>query len=72
MRWTGLRLVDFNGRPASRAQRVGRVLASVAGGGSFFLGFLWAVVDEEHLTWHDRMSETCLTLAAPQRAADGP
>lgn len=62
MRWIGLRLVDFRGRPASRSRRLGRVLASVASGGSFLLGFLWAAVDEEHLTWHDRMSETCLTL----------
>ncbi len=63
MRWFGLRLVDFYGRPASRSRRLGRVLASVASAGSFLLGFLWAAMDEEHLTWHDRMSETCLMVA---------
>ncbi len=66
MRLAGLRLVDFNGRPASAARRLGRVLATVASAGSFFLGFLWALFDEERLTWHDRMSETCLTKAGRQ------
>lgn len=63
MRWCGLRLVDFYGRPASRSRRLGRVLASVASAGSILLGFFWAVMDDEHLTWHDRMSETCLLVA---------
>jgi uncharacterized RDD family membrane protein YckC len=63
MRFAGLRLVDFDGRPATRRQRCRRVLASVSSLASILLGFLWATVDEEHLTWHDRMSETCLTSA---------
>jgi hypothetical protein len=27
------------------------------------LGFLWALWDEDQLTWHDRMSQTYLTSA---------
>ena len=72
MHWTGLRLVDFDGQPASRRRRLKRVVASVASGGSFFLGFLWAVLDEEQLTWHDRMSETCLTVGASRRFRTKP
>jgi uncharacterized RDD family membrane protein YckC len=63
MRWAQLRLVDFDGRPATRRQRRRRVLASVTSLASILLGFLWATVDDERLTWHDRMSETCLTVA---------
>lgn len=61
MVWTGLRLVDFDGQPASRSRRLRRALASAASAGPFLLGFFWAWVDQEQLTWHDRMSETCLT-----------
>lgn len=61
MMWTGLRLVDFDGRPASRSKRVRRAFAAAASAGPFLLGFFWAWVDQEQLTWHDRMSETCLT-----------
>jgi len=62
MEWAGLRLVNFDGRPATRRQRRLRVWASVVSMASIFLGYLWATVDDEHLTWHDRMSETCLTV----------
>jgi len=29
--------------------------------GTLFLGFLWAIWDEDALTWHDRLSRTYLT-----------
>jgi len=29
--------------------------------GTFFLGFLWAMWDEDELTWHDRLSRTHLS-----------
>ncbi len=59
----GLRLVNFDGIPASRRQLFWRLLGAVASAGSFFLGYLWAAVDEEHLSWHDRISKTFLTTA---------
>jgi uncharacterized RDD family membrane protein YckC len=61
MSWTGLRLVNFDGRPATARQRRRRVWASAASMASLLLGFFWAAVDDEKLTWHDHMSETCLT-----------
>ena len=59
----GLRLVNFDGIPAPRRQLFWRLLGAVASAGSFFLGYLWAAVDEEHLSWHDRISKTFLTTA---------
>ena len=29
------------------------------------LGFIWAWVDTDSLTWHDRMSGTVITVAHP-------
>jgi hypothetical protein len=29
------------------------------------LGFLWALWDEDHFTWQDRISQTYITAAAP-------
>jgi uncharacterized RDD family membrane protein YckC len=63
MRATGLRLVNFDGQPATRQQRLWRLLGGIVSGGSFLIGFLWAVVDEEKLYWHDHISKTYLTLA---------
>jgi len=60
----GLRLVNFDGRPATMRQRRRRVWASTASFASLMLGFFWAAVDDERLTWHDHMSETCLTEQA--------
>lgn len=62
MRWMGLRLVDFEGHPARRGQRALRLLGLAASGAALGVGFLWAFVDEDALTWHDRISRTCLTL----------
>jgi hypothetical protein len=33
--------------------------------GTFMLGYLWALWDEDHLCWQDRISQTYLTLLAP-------
>jgi uncharacterized RDD family membrane protein YckC len=57
----GLILATFEGEPLSRAQRRQRVLASMLSALSAGLGFLWAVVDEDALCWHDRITRTCVT-----------
>ena len=63
MAWFGLRLATFEGRPARRDQRLLRALCLVPSALAVGLGFIWATVDEERLTWHDRMSGTCLTAS---------
>ena len=61
MRYLGLRLVNFDGRPASRPERLWRFLGAIASAGSFLLGFVWAAVDDERFSWHDHISKTFLT-----------
>jgi uncharacterized RDD family membrane protein YckC len=58
MRFAGLRLVDFDGRRPQREQRSIRLAASVLSMASAGLGLVWALVDEESLTWHDHISKT--------------
>lgn len=57
-RWTGLRLVNFDGHAPTRQQRLWRFLGGLFGVASAMLGILWALVDEEKLTWHDQISRT--------------
>jgi uncharacterized RDD family membrane protein YckC len=58
VRWTGLRVVDFDGRSPSRKHRWYRLLGGFVGAVAAGIGLLWAVVDEERLTWHDHISKT--------------
>jgi hypothetical protein len=61
LRWTQLRLLNFNGELANREERLKRLffgLLSVLPGG---LGLVWCLVDEETLTWHCHSSRTFLT-----------
>lgn len=56
---TGLDGLEADGRPSPR-QLLLRSLGYVLSAGTFFLGFVWACWDEDHLTWHDRVSRTYL------------
>ncbi|MBZ5634019.1 MAG: RDD family protein [Acidobacteriia bacterium] len=58
MRFAGLRLVDFDGRRPDREQRGIRQVANLLSLLSAGLGLVWALVDEENLTWHDHISKT--------------
>lgn len=58
MRFAGLRLVDFDGRRPNREQRGIRQVANLLSLLSAGLGLVWALVDEENLTWHDHISKT--------------
>ena len=58
MRFAGLRVVNFDGRVADREQRGVRQAAYVLSFLSAGVGLLWALVDEENLTWHDHISKT--------------
>ncbi len=62
MRAMGLRLVDFDGRRPDRDQRGMRQLAALLSVVSAGLGLVWALVDEENLTWHDHISKTFPTI----------
>jgi uncharacterized RDD family membrane protein YckC len=58
MRFAGLRLVNFDGRSPDRDQRAFRQVASLLSVLSAGLGLVWALVDEENLTWHDHITKT--------------
>lgn len=62
MHATDLQLITFDGFPVdgrSRALRFATTWLSFCSGG---LGLLWAVADEENLTWHDHISKTFPTI----------
>ncbi len=58
----GLRAVSLDGSVPTFRQMAWRSLGYVLSAGTFFLGFLWALWDEDHLCWQDRISRTYLTL----------
>lgn len=60
LQMTGLRLTAFDGGGVPRRLRRWRALAMMVSYASLGLGFLWAVVDEDGLGWHDRITRTCV------------
>jgi len=61
MRLTGLKLAEFDGNVVSRSRRRARVLSMSVSTLAAGLGFVWALLDIDHLCWHDRASRTFLT-----------
>jgi len=59
----GLQVVDFSGQTPSPRKLLLRATGYILSAGTFFLGFLWAMWDEDELTWHDRISQTYLSSA---------
>jgi uncharacterized RDD family membrane protein YckC len=57
----GLQVVSFTGEPPTPRQMLKRSIGYVLSAGTFFLGFLWSMWDEDALTWHDRISQTYLS-----------
>ncbi len=58
MRWARLTLVDFDGQMPQRKQRLYRLASGILSLLAAGIGLLWALVDEETLTWHDHISKT--------------
>ena len=61
-RWADLRLINFDGLPADGSSRALRFAGCWLSFGALGIGVLWALLDEENLTWHDHMSKTFLTM----------
>jgi uncharacterized RDD family membrane protein YckC len=59
----GLQVVSFSGESPTPRQMLWRSLGYMLSAGTFFMGFLWALWDEDELTWHDRLSRTYLCPA---------
>ena len=59
----GLQVVSFSGESPTPRQMLWRSVGYMLSAGTFFMGFLWAMWDEDALTWHDRLSHTYLCPA---------
>jgi uncharacterized RDD family membrane protein YckC len=64
----GLQVASFSGETPTARQLFWRATGYLISAGTFFLGFFWAVWDEDAMTWHDRLSRTY--LAVPETFAD--
>ncbi len=64
MRIAQLELCTFAGTATSMFARQCRALASALSAFSLGLGYAWALVDEDRLGWHDRISQTHLRCQA--------
>jgi uncharacterized RDD family membrane protein YckC len=58
MHFASVTLTDFDGEPVRQRVRRFRALAIALSSVSLGLGFVWALVDEDTLCWHDRISRT--------------
>ena len=64
----GLQVASFTGDAPTAQQLFWRTAGYMISAGTFFLGFFWALWDEDAMTWHDRLSRTY--LAVPETFAD--
>jgi hypothetical protein len=60
MNFAGLELCTFEGKATTMFERQCRAAASALSGFSMGLGYFWALVDEDRVGWHDRISGTHL------------
>ena len=60
MGYARLTLSTFKGQRAGRARRWGRLGASLLSVLPVGIGLAWSLFDEQHLSWHDRLSKTYL------------
>jgi uncharacterized RDD family membrane protein YckC len=58
MNFARLELCTFEGKTTTMFERQCRAAASALSGFSMGLGYLWALVDEDRMGWHDRISRT--------------
>jgi uncharacterized RDD family membrane protein YckC len=60
MKYAGLTLCTFDDEAPSRAQRCGRLGAMALSLAPVGVGAMWSIFDDDHLSWHDRLSRTYL------------
>jgi uncharacterized RDD family membrane protein YckC len=68
----GLHVVSFSGETPTPRQMLWRSVGYMLSAGTLFMGFLWALWDEDALTWHDRLSRTYLCPAPSFAELDNP
>jgi uncharacterized RDD family membrane protein YckC len=65
MQLLGLTVVRLDGSLPDTHQLLWRTFGYLLSGATLMLGFIWAIWDDDRFTWHDRMSQTYITAAAP-------
>ncbi len=60
MKYAGIELSTFSGHTTTCGQRWGRMLSLLLSVLPLGLGVVWALFDDDGLTWHDRLSMTYL------------
>ncbi len=60
MKYAQIRLTTFDGSVPMRAERYKRMAALLVSVLPAGLGLAWSLFDEDHLSWHDRLSRTYL------------
>jgi uncharacterized RDD family membrane protein YckC len=65
MQLRGLTIVRLDGSLPDTRQLLWRSFGYILSGATLMLGYLWALWDEDHFTWHDRISQTYITAATP-------
>ncbi len=58
--WMGIEVRNLDGLPPTPREALWRAFGYLVSVAALMLGFVWALVDSENLTWHDRMSGTFL------------
>lgn len=59
--WMSLEVRSMDGAPPTSRESFLRAFGYLVSIASLLLGFVWALVDGEKLTWHDRISGTIIT-----------
>ncbi len=72
MMFRGLQVASFSGAPPSPRQYLLRSIGYVLSAAAVFAGFAWSWWDEDHLTWHDRISRTYLSSPTTRAAFHAP
>ncbi|HWF37092.1 MAG TPA: RDD family protein [Candidatus Acidoferrales bacterium] len=65
MQLCGLNTVRLDGALPDTRQLVWRSFGYLLSGVTLAFGYLWSVWDEDHFTWHDRISHTYISAVPP-------
>lgn len=72
MMFRSLQVASFSGASPSPRQYLLRSIGYVLSAAAVFAGFAWCWWDEDHLTWHDRISRTYLSSPTTRAAFHAP
>lgn len=68
--WMGLEVRNLDGTLPTTRESLWRALGYMVSINALMLGFIWALVDADGLTWHDRMSGTFVAVANTKHTLD--